>query len=144
MGKYKESDISYVRGRIEGYLLSIALHSCEDTQFDEERWKEHYGSRVVYNSIPVYPSEEAVREDRNELVLVDWEEATETKYLKEGAELPDDRSGTIVLDGGTAVILRSKDELMFSLSDTDVAFIGSWDSTLLEIIRDAYGFYERK
>lgn len=84
MGDCEEIHIFYVQGMIEGFLLSEWRRTDEDTAFDPDRWEELYASRIVYDSIPQYPSREARRKGEGAVVLADWEDATETKYLKQG------------------------------------------------------------
>jgi hypothetical protein len=140
MAKYSEEDISYFRGKIDGLVVGIARHTVDDKEFDREHWEEQYGSRVVYSSYPYYPSEEAGREDEGGLLLCDWDDETETKYLKEGVELPDDRSGMLVFEDGTVVTTMAPTPTMFALDERDTELIEEWSQRYLEVVREAYGY----
>lgn len=144
MTAYSDGDSQYLRGRIDGYLLAAARHSADDTSFDRERWKELYGERVVYNSVPAYPSEEARDRDEDAVVLCDWEAATETKFLKPGVELPLDRSGSIVFANGTTVIVRSGTASMFTLANDETEYVERMDDLALEVLRETSGFYQQR
>lgn len=143
MAEYSESDSQYVRGRIEGYLHGIARHKVGDNSFDRDRWQALYGSRVIYNGFPAWPNEEARARGDEQVVLCDWEETTETKYLKQGVELPSDRPGTMVFENGTTVIARSERPIMFTLDEFDTKLIERWQELMLEMLREAYGYYDR-
>ena len=138
MAKYSEEDIIYFRGKIDGLVMGIARHTVGDKEFDRECWEEQYGSRIVYSSFPYYPSEEAARKDEGGLLLCDWDDETETKYLKEGVELPDDRSGILVFEDGTVVTTRAPTPSMFVLDERDTELIEKWSQQHLEVLREVY------
>lgn len=140
MAEYSEEDISYWSGRINGLIVGIARHTDGDKDFDRERWEEQYGSRVVYSSYPYYPSEEAGRKDEGGLVLCDWDDETETKYLKAGVDLPDDRPGTLVFKAGTVVISSASAPMMFVLDERDTELVEKWSQRKLEVIREVYDY----
>lgn len=140
MATYSESDISFWHGRIDGLVTGIARHTVGDKEFDRERWEEQYGSRVVYSSYPYYPNREAASKDEGGLVLCDWEEETETKYLKEGVALPDDRPGTLVFEDGTVVTTTAPTPTMFVLDERDTELIETWSQRQLEVIREVYDY----
>ena len=140
MAESSEEDISYWRGRIDGLVVGIARHIVGDKEFDRERWEEQYGSRVVYSSYPYYPSEEAGRKDEDGLSMCDWDGETETKYLKEGVEIPDDRSGMFVFEDGTVVTTMASALMMFVLDERDTELIEKWSQRHLEVVREAYGY----
>ena len=140
MTEYSEEDIFYSRGKIHGLVVGIARHTNDDKEFDRERWKEQYGSRVVYSSYPYYPSEEAGRKDEDKLLLCDWNDETETKYLREGAELPDDRSGILVFEDGTVVTTMAPTPAMFMLDERDTELIEKWSQRYLEVVQEAYDY----
>lgn len=140
MAEYSEEDISYWRGMIDGLVIGIARHTVGDKEFDREHWEELYGSRVVYSSYPYYPSEEARRKDEGGLTLCDWNNETETNYLKEGVELPDDRSGMLVFEDGTVVTTQAPTPTMFMLNERDIELIEKWSQQYLEVVRGAYDY----
>lgn len=140
MGNYSESDSQYMRGRIEGYVDAVIRHSEQDIGFDQDRWRELYGERVIYDGFPAWPSQEARVKDEDQLVLCDWEEATEEKFLKHGVEVPRDRPGTIVFANGTAVVAGEDFAVMIELDDRDTELIERWDELALEMLRDAYDY----
>lgn len=140
MGDYTESDSEYLRGHIEGYVQGISRYIHEDTSFDQDRWEAQYGSRVVYDGFPAWPSTEARKRGEDPFVLCDWEDSTETSYLKEGVDLPSDRAGTIVFADGTAVRVTSGRPQMFTLSDYDTELIKQWKELSLEMLREAYDY----
>lgn len=140
MTEYSEEDIFYFRGKIHGLVVGIARHTIGDKEFDRERWEEQYRSRVVYSSYPYYPSEEARRKDEGGLLLCDWDHETETKYLKEGVELPDDRTGMLVFEDGTVVTTMAPTPTMFMLDEQDTELIEKWSQRYLEIVREAYDY----
>ncbi|WP_254820838.1 hypothetical protein [Haloglomus halophilum] len=138
MGEYTESDISYLRGRIEGFLQGVARQTPGSKEFDQDQWESLYGTRIIYDNVPAYPSREAHEQDRGGFVLCNWDDATDTKYLKEGIDLPRDRPGTLVAEDGTVVISRQSDLVMFQLDERDRQLIEEWDELLLETIRKVY------
>lgn len=140
MTEYSEEDISYWRGRIDGLVVGIGRHTVGDKEFDRERWEAQYGSRVVYCSYPYYPSEEAGKKDEGGLTLCDWDDETETNYLKEGVELPDDRPGMIVFEDGTVVTTMASTPTMFVLDERDTDLIDEWSQRYLEVVREAYDY----
>lgn len=144
MGEHTEHDIDFVRGQIEGFILGVMRHSASVAGFDQARWEDLYGSRIVYESVPAYPSVEARRRDEGVVVLADWVEETEEKYLKEGVSLPRDRPGTLVFEDGTVVTLLAGDPVMFSLDEEDTSLMEAWDRLLRDVIRDAYDYDERE
>ena len=130
MAKYSEEDISYFRGKIHGLVVGIARHTVGNKEFDREHWEEQYGSRVLYCSYPYYPSEEAGRKDEGGLLLCDWDDVAETKYLKKGVELPDNRSGMLVFEDGTVVTTMAPTPMMFVLDERDTELIEKWSQLL--------------
>jgi hypothetical protein len=138
MAEYTESDISYFRGRIEGFLQGVARHISGSKEFDQDQWESLYGSRIIYDNFPAYPSQEAREQGRREIVLCNWDDTTDTKYLKQGVDLPRDRPGTLVAEDGTVVISRQSDPVMFQLDERDRQLIDDWDELLLETIRKVY------
>lgn len=138
MVEYTESDISYFRGRIEGFLQGVARQTSESKEFDRDQWESLYGTRIIYDNFPAYPSQEACEQNRREVILCDWDDATDTKYLKQGIDLPRDRPGTLVAEDGTVVISRESDPIMFQLDERDRQLIDDWDELLLETIRKVY------
>lgn len=84
MGGIDESDISYVSGQIDGYLLCWRIHSDEDKTFDDEHWETLYGSKLVFSNVPAYHNEEARHEDRDKLVITDWDDRTGDELSKRG------------------------------------------------------------
>lgn len=135
-----DSDISYLSGYIAGFLVAAARNTPEDKEFDEDRWKELYGTNIVYNSYPYYPTEEARENDERGWNFMDWDDETETKFLEEGGELPDDRPGKVVFEEGTAVIGGEDDLMMFSLDDSDLSLIERLSERRLETIREVQGY----
>ena len=144
MTEYSEEDLSYWRGRIDGLVVGIARHTVGVKQFDLGRWEEQYGSRVVYCSYPHYPSEEARKKDEGGLTLCDWDEETETKYLKDGVELPDDRSGMVVFEDGTVATTMASNPTMFVLDERDTELIEEWSQRFLEVVREVYDYSSRE
>lgn len=144
MGEAEEKDILHMSGLIEGFLLHASFHFDEDKHLDRERWEALYGARVLYSSVPSYPSEEAKLEGRDGLSLTNWDDATETKHLKDDARLPDDRGGTLVFEEGIVVSSSDDGWEMFTLDELDTIAIEIMDRRLLEIIRDAYDYYDRE
>lgn len=142
MAEYTESDSQYVRGRIEGYLHGVAQHEGGTKSFDRDRWQALYGSRVIYNGFPAWPSEEARAQGDEPVVLCDWEKSTETKYLKQAVDLPSDRPGTMVFEDGTTVIARSERPIMFTLDGSDTKLIERWQGLMLEMLREAHDYYD--
>lgn len=140
MPEYDEFDSSYTRGRIDGYLHAAARYTSEELSFNQDRWEDLYGSCVVYENVPAYPSKEARRKDEGQVVMCDWEDATETLYLKEGVDLPADRSGTMVFEDGTVVMLRSGDPIMFSIDEPEVQLIEGLREQMMEMLRDTYDY----
>jgi hypothetical protein len=140
MVEYSEEDITYVRGKINGLIIGIARHTAGDKDFDCERWKNLYGSRILYSSYPYYPSEEARRMDEGGVVLCDWDDQTESKYLKESVELPDDRSGTLVFEDGTVVTTMAATPTMFVLDERDTELVEKWSQRFFEIVREVYDY----
>jgi hypothetical protein len=138
MGEYTESDISCLRGRIEGFLQGVARQISGSKEFDQDQWKSLYGTRIVYDSFPAYPSQEAREQGRREIVLCNWDDATDTKYLKQGVDLPRDRPGTLVAEDGTVVISQQSPPVMFQLDERDRQLIDDWDELLLQRIRQVY------
>lgn len=67
MVDHDESDSAYIRERVEGYLLGLARSSDEDLAFDQERWEDQYGDRVVYDSFPAWASEGSGNGTKNQL-----------------------------------------------------------------------------
>lgn len=143
MGEHTEHDIYYVRGQIEGFILGEMRHSASVEGFNKARWEDLYGSRIVYESVPAYPSVKARRRNEGVVVLADWVEETEQKYLKEGVSLPRDRPGTLVFEDGTVVTSLAGDPAMFSLDEADTSLVEAWDRLLLDVVRDAYDYEER-
>jgi hypothetical protein len=140
MAEVSEEDISYWSGRISGLIVGIARHTDGDKDFDRDRWEEKYGSRVVYSSYPYYPSEEAGRKVEGGLALCDWDDETETKYLKAGVDVPDDRPGTLVLEDGTVVTSSGPKPKMFVLNERDTELVEKWSQRRLEVVREAYDY----
>lgn len=143
MGDHDEHDIGYVRGQIEGFILGMMRHLPSVDGFDQARWGDLYGSRIIYDSVPAYPSTEARRRGEDLVALADWVEATEEKYLKEGVALPRDRPGSLVFEDGTVVTSFAGEPVMFSLDEEDTALVEAWDQLLLDVVRDAYDYDER-
>jgi len=86
MGDYTEADAAHVRGWIDGYLEGAAEYCDQETEFLETRWQELAGSRVIYSSIPAWPSEEARRRRDPPVVLCDWDANSVTsRTSREGA-----------------------------------------------------------
>jgi len=139
MVEYTESDISYFRGRIEGFLQGVARQTSGSKEFDQDQWESLYGTRIIYDNIPAYPSREARERDQREVVLCNWDDATDTKYLKHGIDLPRDRPGTLVAEDGTVVISRQSDPVMFQLDERNRQLIKDWDELLLQTVRQVYG-----
>lgn len=144
MGEYTEHDIGYVRGQIEGFILGVMRHSASVGCIDQADWEDLYGSRIIYESVPAYPSVEARRQNEGVVVLADWIDETEDKYLKDSVSLPRDRPGTLVFEDGTVVTRLNGDSVMFSLDEDDTNLVESWDRLLLDVIRDAYDYDERE
>lgn len=140
MGDYTESDSEYIRGHIEGYDQGISRYIDQHSSFDQDRWEELYGSLVVYDGFPTWPSSNARKRGEDPFVLCDWEDSTETLYLKEGVALPLDRAGTIVFADGTAVRVSSGRPEMFTLDEYDTELIKRWRRLSLETLRDAYDY----
>lgn len=140
MTDYTESDSFHVRGRIEGYLEGTAHHTDEDTSFDLDTWTDLYGTRVIYDSFPAWPSAEAREQGKDPLTLCDWDEETETLSLKQRVDLPKDRSGVMVFGDGTAVIAQNGYARMFTLTDSELAMIEELAELALEMLREAYDF----
>lgn len=138
MREYTESDISYLRGRIKSFLQGVARQISGSKEFDRDQWKSLYGPRIVYDSFPAYPSREAREQDRGKIVLCNWDDATDTKYLRQGVTLPRDRVGTLVAEDGTVVINQQSGPVMFQLNEKDRKLIEDWDQQLLETIRQVY------
>ena len=140
MAEYSEEDIRYWMGKIDGLIVGISRHTVGDKEFDRDQWEEQYGSRVVYSSYTHYPSEEAARKDEGGLTLFDWDNETETKYLKQGVDLPDDRPGIIVFDDGTVVTTMASTPIMFEINDRDTELVTEWSQQYLEVIREVYDY----
>jgi len=140
MTEWDESDSTYVRGHIDGYLRGLAQASDESLTFDQERWEELYGSRVVYDSFPAWASKEERNRNEDPVVLCDWVNSTETLYLKNGVNLPLDRSGTIVFADGTVVLSSSGTPQMFTVSEDVVEHIERLRELSLTMLREAYGY----
>lgn len=138
MVEYTESDISYLRGRIEGFLQGVVRQTSGSKEFEQDQWESLYGTRIIYDNVPAYPSQEAREQDQGEIVLCNWDDATDTKYLKQGVDLPRDRPGTLVAEDGTVVITRQSDPVMFQIDERDRKLIEDWDQQLLETIRQVY------
>lgn len=138
MVEYTESDISYLRGRIEGFLQGVVRQTSGSKEFEQDQWESLYGTRIIYDNVPAYPSQEAREQDQGEIVLCNWDGATDTKYLKQGVDLPRDRPGTLVAEDGTVVITRQSDPVMFQIDERDRKLIEDWDQQLLETIRQVY------
>lgn len=140
MANYDESDSAYVRGRIGGYLRGLVRASNDDLAFDRQRWEEQYGNRVVYESFPAWASTEERKRNADPVVLCDWKESTETLYLKEGVSLPRDRSGEMVFEDGTVVIVSSGFPQMFDIDEADVELIEQWREVMIDMLRGTYGY----
>lgn len=141
MSEWSESDSQYIRGHIDGYLRAIARHSDEDKQFDMDRWEGLYGTRVIYDSFPAWTSTEARDGGEDPITLCDWEHATDTKSLKHGVVPPLDRSGNIVFEDGTVVMVTSGTPLIFTLNQQDTDYIERLDDLSLEMTREASDYH---
>lgn len=139
--EWSESDSSYIRGRIDGYLHAIAQHSDTDKQFDPTQWENLYGTRVICDSFPAWTSTEARDRGEDPITLCDWDHATDTKSLKHGVDLPLDRSGNIVFEDGTVVMVTSGTPLMFTLDQQDRDYIERLNEHSLEMTREASDYY---
>lgn len=140
MSEYTESTTHYLRGQIERFIIGVARQTVGSKEFDRDRWESLGGTRVVHDSFPAYPSEEAKRDRRDVKVLCDWDDETETKYLKQDVDVPGDRHGTIVFENGTVVTTQAGSPIMFALDERDATIIEKWDTLHLEILRDVYGY----
>jgi hypothetical protein len=137
MSDWGESDSAYVRGRVDGFLNGLACSSDKDLAFDQERWEDRYGSRVVYDSFPAWASKAEQKRNEDPVVLCDWVDSSETLYLKDGVNLPLDRSGTIVFENGLVVLSSSGSPQMFTVDEDVVELVEEWRELNLEMLRDS-------
>lgn len=140
MTEYEESDIDYITGQLDGILLTALLEHSGDLDFDEEKWQDLYGADVTYNTFPAYPSKEAIREGEVPLDIMDWDDDREVATLKPDAEVPTDRTGSMVFEDGTVVTNRGGEKSMYNLSDTIYQLVARLRDLRLKIIRDVYDY----
>ena len=138
MAEYDEGDIDYITGLLDGVLLASVRASEEDKSFDPEKWRELYGSDVTYSTFPSYPSEEAMQNQENVLRILDWVDEREVSTLVDGAEVPMDRTGTLVFADGTVVSNRSGEKSMYSLSRSMFELVSQLRDHRLKILREVY------
>lgn len=140
MTEYTEDDITYMSGYLDGYLRACELLIPGNQSFDAERWEALYGMDVAYNTFPGYANDADARAGQNPLGLMDWDSDREIAVLKDGVDLPVDRSGTLVFVDGTVVTKRTGERQMFTVPGSVVDSIQALRDTRLEMVRDVYDY----
>jgi hypothetical protein len=132
-----ETEPRFLLGEIWGYVLGIASQKLS-IRFDRKVWEDHYGSIITANTIPIYPSREAFKEDRDVPQMGTYDHDTEQSILLDGAELPDDnRFGVVVFADGTAAIrTRAGNNFTIELTDQQHRFVESLSQRRLKILRE--------
>lgn len=123
MDESSEGQVRYIEGILEGLVWSTELQFSGDLSFNEERWRDLYGSDIIYSSIPAYRSEEDKLNNVDPLTIMDWDHDREIALLSPGAEIPHNRHGSMVFKDGTACRFSSHKQTMFSLPDAVVDVI---------------------
>ena len=135
-----EERTRYWDGVLHGAILGVSRYRPGDREFDHEKWRDLYGSRIVHSSVSSYPPDAESESDAGPL-LVTWDDEVEENYLKDGAEPLRDRNGSMVFEGGIVVrMFRNDDPIMFSIAETDVEFFERLSKKRLEVIRECYGY----
>lgn len=87
--------------------------------------------------IPAWASKAEQKRNEDPVVLCDWVDSSETLYLKDGVNLPLDRSGTIVFENGLVVLSSSGSPRMFTVDEGVVELVEEWRELNLEMLRDS-------
>lgn len=135
MGESSKETIRYLEGMLEGLIWGAELQTSDDNTFNEKRWRDLYGSDIIYSSIPAYRSEDDKLKDVDPLTIMDWDHDREIALLSPGADIPRDRNGSMVFEDGTVCRFSSRKRSMYSLPAAVLSVVYQLRNQRFEMIR---------